>query len=71
VGGCRVIAGWDIGAPFEGQQFLPVNRNVPGGFDPQANFATVDIDDRNTDIFPDEDFLTELSAQYQHLATLL
>jgi hypothetical protein len=53
------------------QEFLTEDRHVARGFDPQANLAAIDIDNRNADIVVDVDLLTQFSAEHQHFATLL
>jgi len=53
------------------QKLLAIDRNVARGFDPQADFATVDIYDRDADIVTNEDLLSEFTAKYEHVASLL
>src|SRR5436305_738185 len=56
---------------FQRQQLLPVDRHVARRFDAQADFAPVGVNDRDADVFTDVDLLPELSAEDQHVATLL
>jgi hypothetical protein len=56
---------------FQRQQFLTINGHISRRLDAQANLAAVDVDDRNTNILADEDFLAEFTTEDQHLATLL
>ena len=57
IGGLRGSVGGD---------FLAVNRNLVGRFDPEPDLITVDLHDRHHDILTDDDFLTELPAENQH-----
>src|SRR5436190_24277045 len=53
------------------QELLAVDRHVPGRFDAQPNLAPIDVHDRDADVVADEDFFAELTAEDQHVATLL
>src|SRR5207244_3209767 len=52
------------------EQFLPVNRHVARGLDPQANLAAIDIHNGDTDVIADVDLFPELTTEYEHGATL-
>jgi hypothetical protein len=66
-----IVCGRRVDTALKREQFLSVNGNITGSFDTEADFPSIDIYYRDTDVVPDEDLLTELSAQYQHRATLL
>ena len=46
--------------------FSAVNRHFLRCFDPQADFVTTDLDDRNDDVLVDYDALVFLARQDQH-----
>jgi hypothetical protein len=48
---------------------LAKNGNLARGFNAQADFATVDIHDRDADLLTDMDLFTQFPAQYQHIAS--
>jgi hypothetical protein len=48
------------------EEFLAVNGNVARGFDAEADFAAINIDDRDTDVVADVNLLSEFAAQYEH-----
>jgi hypothetical protein len=50
----------------EGQQLLPVDRDLPGGGDADADLVAVDVDDRDPDVVADADLLTDLAGQDEH-----
>src|SRR5439155_24373506 len=56
---------------LQGEQLLTEDRHITRGFDPQADLAPVDVHDRDTDVFTDNDLFTEFAAEDQHVATLL
>src|SRR6516162_6093063 len=56
---------------LQGQKLLAVDRDVTRRLDPQANFTPINIDDRNADVIADVDLFSELTAEDQHVATLL
>src|SRR5262249_36921726 len=52
---------------LQGQQLLPVDGDVPGRLDAQADLAPVDVDDRDADVLADVDLFSELAAEDQHV----
>jgi hypothetical protein len=49
---------------FVAQKFLPEDRHIAWGFDAQANFAAIDIDNGDADVVVDVNLLTQFSAEY-------
>ena len=62
---------WIGGSGLERQQLLSEDRNVSRGFYPQPNLPAIDVHNGDANIFTDADFFTKLSAEDQHVATLL
>src|SRR5262249_6446953 len=62
---------WGRGVLGGAQKLLAEDRHIARGFDPQANFAAIDIDDGDANIVVDVDLFTQFSAEHQHFATLL
>src|ERR1035438_10130738 len=52
---------------FLAQKLLTEDRHIARGFDPQANFAAIDIDDGDADVVVDVDLFTQFSTEYQHI----
>src|SRR5262245_41534065 len=48
------------------EQLLPVDRHVARGLDAQADFAPVDVDHGDADVFADVDLFAQFAAEYQH-----
>jgi hypothetical protein len=48
---------------IQGQEFLPVYGHIPRGFDAQADLASVDVYNGDTDVIANVDLLSELTRQ--------
>src|ERR1700678_1850774 len=68
-GGAAVLVGLRVFALNDLINFLPVHRNLGGGFDAQPDFIAADIDDRNDNIVADDDALVALAGQNKHRRT--
>src|SRR5262245_6803138 len=62
---------WCRLAVFQRQQLLAVDGHIARRLDPQADLAAIDVHDRDADVVPDVNLLSQFPAQDQHLATLL
>src|SRR5258705_12409467 len=51
---------------LSGDEFLPQDRDLPGGLDPDADQVAPDHRHRDADVLPDDDPLADFSAQDQH-----
>jgi hypothetical protein len=58
-------------ARTEREKLLTKDRNIPRCFDPEPDFAAINVDHGDAYVLTDADFLPQFAAQNKHIPSLL